>query len=83
VPNVIYGAEKVARGIAGAQKNIVPANLERRITYINNEPGIIAYLDGKPFSVITITCHGDRIREIYIITNPDKLSHLPEVSELF
>jgi RNA polymerase sigma-70 factor, ECF subfamily len=82
VPNVVHGADKVARGIIGAQKNIVPANLVRRVTYINGEPGIVAYLDGKPFSAITITCHAGHIREIYIVSNPDKLSHVPELSAI-
>jgi hypothetical protein len=60
----------------------VPANLVRWVTYVNGEPGIVAYLDGKPFSVITITCHAGHIREIYIISGPDKLSHMPELSAI-
>ena len=51
----------------------------RRLTRINGEPGLINYLNGKPHSVLTVHAVGDRIQTIYIVTNPDKLSHLPDL----
>ena len=79
VPNAVRGAERVARGILGSLGRLVPGNLVRRLTLINGEPGLVNYLDGKPHSVLTIDGAGGRIRTIYIVTNPEKLSHLPDL----
>jgi RNA polymerase sigma-70 factor, ECF subfamily len=60
----------------------VPANLTRHLTQINGEPGIVSYLDGKPFSVVTLDIAGEQVRGIYVLTNPDKLTHLSEPSQI-
>lgn len=77
VPNAVRGADKVARGILGGLGRLVPKNLVRRLTLINGEPGLVNYLEGKPHSVLTIETDGGEICTIYIVTNPEKLSHLP------
>lgn len=79
VPNPVRGADNVARGVLGSLKRLVPSALVRRPAWINGEPGLINYLDGKPHSVITVDAVGDQIRTIYVVTNPEKLSHLPEL----
>jgi RNA polymerase sigma-70 factor, ECF subfamily len=79
VPNEVHGAGNVARGILGGLKRLVPKTLIRRLAQINGEPGLVNYLDGKPHSVLTIDVDGDRIRAIYVITNPEKLAHFPIV----
>ena len=77
VPNLIQGADNVARGIFGGLQRIVPKNLVRRVMEINGEPGVVSYLDGKPHSVLTLGAGEGRIHAIYILTNPEKLAHLP------
>jgi RNA polymerase sigma-70 factor (ECF subfamily) len=77
VPNLIQGADNVARGIFGGLERIVPKNLVRRVMEINGEPGVVSYLDGKPHSVMTLGAGEGRIHAIYILTNPEKLAHLP------
>jgi len=77
VPNKVHGAENVARGVIGGLKRIVPASLVRRLARINGKPGLVNYLDGRPHSVLTIDVVDDRIRAIYVVTNPEKLSHIP------
>lgn len=79
VPNLVHGADKVARGILGALGKLVPKNLERRLAQINGQPGVVTYLEGKPYSVVTLDQSDDHIRAIYVLTNPEKLSHLPEL----
>ena len=90
VPNAIHGADKVARGILGGLDKLVPKRVVRRIVEVNGQPGVAGYLDGKPFSVITLEGEGDHgttggttgrttIRAIYMVTNPEKLSRLPGV----
>jgi RNA polymerase sigma-70 factor (ECF subfamily) len=77
VPNLIQGAADVARGIFGGLQKIVPKNLVRRVVEINGEQGVVSYLDGKPHSVLTLGADEGRIHAIYILTNPEKLAHLP------
>jgi RNA polymerase sigma-70 factor (ECF subfamily) len=80
VPKPIYGRDRVARGILGALRKLVPKNLVQRIVQINGEPGLVNYLDGQPFSVLALDVNEGRIQAIYIVTNPEKLSHLRAAS---
>ena len=80
VPNVIHGVDNVARGILGALRKLLPKDLVRCISEINGAPGVVTYLNGKPFSVLTFDAVEGRIRAIYIVTNPEKLSHVPELA---
>jgi RNA polymerase sigma-70 factor (ECF subfamily) len=79
VPNMVRGADNVARGILGSLRKFVPKTLVRRLARINGEPGLVNYLNGKPHSVLTIDIADDHIRAIYILTNPEKLSHVPNL----
>jgi RNA polymerase sigma-70 factor, ECF subfamily len=80
VPNPIHGAENVARGILGAFRKLLPKTLVRRLARINGEPGVVSYLDGKPYSVVTLDAVGASVQAIYVVTNPEKLAHLPRLS---
>ena len=79
VPNLIHGVDNVARGVLGSLQRLVPRNLENRLSQINGEPGIVSYLDGTPFSILTLEVSERHIRTIYVLTNPEKLAHLPEL----
>jgi RNA polymerase sigma-70 factor, ECF subfamily len=80
VPNLVHGAENVARGILRGFKKLLPTALVRRVATINGGPGVVGYLDGKPHSVVTLDMADGRIRAIYILTNQDKLTHLPDLA---
>ena len=80
VPNAIHGADKVARGALGALGKLLPRNLVRRMARINGEPGVVSYLDGKPFSVLTLQTGNGLIEAIYVVTNPEKLARVPTLS---
>jgi RNA polymerase sigma-70 factor, ECF subfamily len=80
VPNLVHGSDAVARAILRGMSKLVPRNLVRRMAQINGNPGVITYLEGRPFSVFTIDGTAEQIRAIYIVTNPEKLSHLPPLS---
>jgi RNA polymerase sigma-70 factor (ECF subfamily) len=79
VPNLIQGAENVARAILGSLGKLVPKNLVSRTTQMNGAPAIISYLNRKPYSVISLGVGEEHVLEIYVLTNPDKFSHLPEL----
>jgi RNA polymerase sigma-70 factor (ECF subfamily) len=77
LPNLINGANNVARAIVGGMTRLAPRNLVERMVQINGEPAIVTYLNGRPFGVFAIQVREGEIAAIYAITNPDKLSHLP------
>ena len=77
--NLIHRADNVARGILTGLRKLVPKELVQRMAQINGTPGVVSYLNGKPFSVLTLDAIEGRVRAIYIVTNPEKLSHLPEL----
>lgn len=79
VPNPIYGAANVCRFLSGARKKFLPAELVRQVANVNGQPGVVTYLHGRPYSVLTLEVEGGRIRNIYIVSNPDKLGRLPEL----
>ncbi|MCU1225212.1 MAG: polymerase sigma-70 factor [Edaphobacter sp.] len=81
VPNTVHGADNVARGILGSLRKFVPKALVRRLALINGEPGLVNYLNGTPHSVLTIEVADNHIRAIYIVTNPEKLSHVSHLSQ--
>lgn len=77
LPQPIYGPDKVARASVFGLRKLVSLDVLQRIVQINGEPGIVSYLNGRPQSVFTVEARDGRIQAIYIVTNPEKLSHLP------
>jgi RNA polymerase sigma-70 factor, ECF subfamily len=73
----VTGADKIARAAVHGLRRLMALNVSVQLVEINGVPGFVSYLHGQPQSVFTIeTSHG-RIRAIYIVTNPEKLTHLP------
>jgi RNA polymerase sigma-70 factor, ECF subfamily len=68
----IYGAAKVARGLLGLMRK-VPPGVTSQLALVNGQIGILTYLDGAPYGVIAFSLANDRIQEIALIVNPDKL----------
>jgi RNA polymerase sigma-70 factor (ECF subfamily) len=77
VPRPVYGAEKVMRFLVRAPRKFLPKDLVRQVVNVNGQPAVLSYLDGRPHSVLTAEISGRRIRNLYIISNPEKLSRLP------
>lgn len=75
----IYGASNVARFILGIIRKAPPSAVFRPAE-VNGRPGLISYIDGKPYSVLTFDSADDRMQSIYIVANPEKLKHLPPLA---
>ena len=74
--NVIEGADRTARFVAGAVSKGLPEGSIIRIAPINGLPGLIVYRpDGSVQSVAFEIVH-NLVRGIYAVSNPEKLSHL-------
>ena len=77
VPNLVHGPDKVARAILGGLAKLVPKNLVSRMAQINGKPGVVSYLNGRAYSVVTIDIADGHVQSIFIVTNPEKLARLP------
>ena len=82
LPNVVHGSVNVARAILGALNKLVPRSVTSRPLQVNGEPGVVSYLDGHPYSVVTFDVANGRISSIYIVTNPKKLEHLSDLPSI-
>jgi RNA polymerase sigma-70 factor (ECF subfamily) len=79
LPSEVHGGERVTRVIMSSMEKLVPKNLELRTLRINGEAGFVSFLDGRPFSAITLQIGADHIQAIYIVSNPEKLAHLIKI----
>jgi len=77
LPNLIHGATRVARAIIGGMRKFAPQRYVLRMLEINGEPGFVSYVNGQSASALVLQAADDHIQEIYVITNPAKLVHLP------
>jgi len=73
----IYGPDRVARAAVHGFRRLMSLNVLQRIVEINGQPGVVTYEGGRPQSVFTVEAKDGRIHAIYIMTNPEKMSHLP------
>jgi RNA polymerase sigma-70 factor (ECF subfamily) len=77
LPKQIKGAEKVARGILRSMEKTAPKDLVGHVAHINGKRAIIGYVQGKPFSVVSVNISKGRIKDVFVVTNPDKLGRIP------
>ena len=76
----VHGATAVAKVLARGAARFAPAEAVIRQAEINGQPGLVAYLAGRPMGALILDIRGNRIHTIYAIGNPDKLRGLPPVS---
>jgi len=77
LPNLIHGATNVSRAVLGASKKFGRLSRVMRLAQINGEPGLVTYVDGRPHSALVLHVAEGRVKGIYIVINPAKLTHLP------
>lgn len=77
LPQPLVGRDKVARFVIQGGKRAGAHDDVRTVVSIHGQPAIVSYRDGEPHSVFSIEGHDGRVEAIYVITNPDKLRHLP------
>ncbi len=72
ISRVLRGARGVSRFYCGITR-LFAGHLEHRFAQINGMPGILRYLDDRLESATSFVTDGQRILDIYIVRNPDKL----------
>jgi RNA polymerase sigma-70 factor (ECF subfamily) len=71
-PIEVHGAEQVARGASAFSQ----PGLERRPVIVNGVAGAVAILEGKPVAVMACTVKNEKIVEIEIVGDPERLAEL-------
>lgn len=77
----IYGDQKAVSLLVGVLKKFAPVNPRYEITVINSQPGIVGYDAERVVSATIFDFAGDRIRNIFIVNNPDKLRGILQTSK--
>ncbi|NUO60840.1 MAG: RNA polymerase sigma-70 factor [Hamadaea sp.] len=81
VPKPVAGAEKIARMfMAGLSR--VGAVLTGEPTTVNGNPALLLRLDGDLDGVLTVSVSNARIRGIYYVRNPHKLTRIESATRL-
>lgn len=69
----LHGSQKVARFLVAIRRSrLIPA-LSPQIVQINDQPGILNIVKGKPQSTFSFEFSGERIQAIFAVVNPEKL----------
>ncbi|WP_326599919.1 RNA polymerase sigma factor SigJ [Streptomyces sp. NBC_01803] len=73
----VKGREKVARLMAGYASR-PPKNFDVRYMHVNGDQSAVVFSGDSPYAVVVmdLTPEGDQVREVYAVTNPDKLAHV-------
>lgn len=71
----ILGAERISMFLFGLVSKM-PADFSYRIASVNGQPGIVSYIGSQMNNVMTFHIVDNTITDIYIVVNPDKLTHL-------
>jgi RNA polymerase sigma-70 factor, ECF subfamily len=74
--NPIRGADRVARFFVGLARK-APPDFSTRVARVNGRAGVVAYVGGWPYAVITLDTEDERVRAVRIVVNPDKLRGIP------
>ncbi|MDP4511788.1 RNA polymerase sigma-70 factor [Nonomuraea turcica] len=78
-PRPIHGPDNVARVLVASAAQPIDG-LELHYRQVNGEPSAVLFVQNAPYAVMVVdlTPDGTQVRDIYTISNPDKLTHIPE-----
>jgi RNA polymerase sigma-70 factor (ECF subfamily) len=74
-PKPIAGAAKIAKFLTSLRRKLTQS-LRMEFAEINGGPSIIFYLDGQLYNVWSFYIDNDKIQNIYVVLNPEKLEHI-------
>ncbi|WP_129838525.1 sigma factor-like helix-turn-helix DNA-binding protein [Streptomyces sp. RFCAC02] len=76
-PRPVRGREKAARLLAGHAAGRTDA-MDVEYRRVNGDDGAVVFADGTPYAVMVmdLTPEGDRVSDVYIVTNPEKLARV-------
>jgi RNA polymerase sigma-70 factor (ECF subfamily) len=74
----VHGRDKVARMLNGYSTTRLPQSLDIRYRHVNGDPSAVVFSDDSPYAVMVMELNpkSDQVTDIYLVTNPDKLSRV-------
>jgi RNA polymerase sigma-70 factor (ECF subfamily) len=74
----VQGREKVARLLNGYATTRLPAALDIQYRQVNGDPSAVVFSGDSPYAVMVmdLSPDNDAVTDIYLVTNPDKLSRV-------
>ncbi|GGB95788.1 RNA polymerase subunit sigma-24 [Marinobacterium zhoushanense] len=69
----LHGRDCILTFLAGLQHYYRDDEVHFRTANINNEPGILIYVNREPVTTCTLIRQGEQIRHLLMVRNPDKL----------
>ncbi len=75
VARKLRGAARIVRFLLRVSRK-AGARVRRELVWLNGEPAIASYVDGRLHSTISVETDGARVRAFYSVLNPEKLAHV-------
>ncbi|GAA3984632.1 RNA polymerase sigma factor SigJ [Streptomyces sp. NBC_01352] len=74
----VHGRDKAVRLITGYAGRRTPRNLDLRYRRVNGDDAAVLFEGDSPYAVMVmdLTPEGDQVSGVYIVTNPEKLTHV-------
>ena len=74
----VHGSDKAARLLAGYAKRGGAHHFDLRYRRVNGDDAAVLFEHDSPLAVIVLdlTPEGDRVSNLFVVTNPDKLTHV-------
>ncbi|WP_306367373.1 RNA polymerase sigma-70 factor [Nocardiopsis sp. CC223A] len=82
---VLLGRDKVGRFLLAMPKTfdkflasigVAPVDIHVEVGEVNGAPALVGIAVGRVITTVVLDIDGDRIRNVYVVANPDKMSHL-------
>jgi RNA polymerase sigma-70 factor (ECF subfamily) len=70
----LFGMSVVTKFLIGVIRKKQQADFTYQLVMVNGQPGILLLLDGKKDTLIAFDVEGEKIRQLFFIRNPDKIS---------
>jgi len=74
----VHGRDKAARLITSFGSRRDPRGMDLRYRRVNGDDAVVLFEGDAPYAVMVmdLTPEGDQVNGVYIVTNPDKLTHV-------
>ncbi|MEV0584359.1 RNA polymerase sigma factor SigJ [Nonomuraea sp. NPDC050310] len=79
-PRPVHGRDNVARVLLAGAREV--GDVEVRYRQVNGDPSVVLFADETPFAVMVLDLEdgGEQVRDVYVVSNPDKLATLGDAA---
>lgn len=79
-PRPIRGRDKVARTLVASTGRV--GGVDVRYHQVNGDPAVVIFARDAPYAVMVLDLDaaGERVQDVYVVSNPDKLASISEIN---